>query len=334
MTTQTVNTPTETTGSMWRPLRYDDLPALHALTLAVAAADGHDRVDTLRSLQDGFHDPWSDPEADARIVRLPDGAAVAFARCFAHPEPEHEATAWLWFDVHPEHRGRGLETAALAWLEARAAQRLRGAPAGLKRTLRTGAPDHLAARIDLLRSRGFTPVRYFYRMRRDLRRPIPAVSLPEGFTLRGYAPELSEALFRAHNEAFADHWGHEAETREDWEIFFVGADNFRPDLTVIALDASGEIAAYSFNRVYADDNARTGENAGHIGQVGTRRPWRKKGLASALVCESMRRFREAGFDMATLGVDAENPTGALGIYTRLGFEVAWRFITFEKPAAG
>jgi mycothiol synthase len=34
---------------------------------------------------------------------------------------------------------------------------------------------------------------------------------------------------------------------------------------------------------------------------------------------------------AVLGVDAENPTGALGVYEVTGFEVERRATTFRKP---
>ena len=231
--------------------------------------------------------------------------------------------------MRPALRGRGLEDAALDWLEARAAELAQRAPAGLERLLRCGMPDTVTHKINLVQARGYAPIRHFYRMRRDLRQPIPDLRLPDGLTLRTFAPELSPALHAAHNEAFSDHWGFEAETPEDWELFYVTAENFRPDLTLLALDG-GQIAAYSINRVYAEDNARTGDKAAQIGQLGTRRAWRKRGLASALLCESMRRFREAGFETVTLGVDSENLTGALAIYERLGFTVDKRFITFGK----
>jgi ribosomal protein S18 acetylase RimI-like enzyme len=48
----------------------------------------------------------------------------------------------------------------------------------------------------------------------------------------------------------------------------------------------------------------------------------------------MRAFKAAGLGYAMLGVDTENPTGALRVYTRLGFAQVKRFITFEKSAEG
>ncbi len=36
---------------------------------------------------------------------------------------------------------------------------------------------------------------------------------------------------------------------------------------------------------------------------------------------------------AMLGVDAESPTGALGLYEGLGFEVHMRSIAYHRPAS-
>ena len=47
--------------------------------------------------------------------------------------------------------------------------------------------------------------------------------------------------------------------------------------------------------------------------------WRRRGVASALIVSSFKAFRERGLTDAALGVDSENPNGALGLYEGLGF---------------
>jgi mycothiol synthase len=316
----------------WRPLRYDDLPALHRLLLATAQADGNDRVDTLANLQTQFNDPWSPAEAYSQIALTADGQLAAYVRFFIAPEPKIECVAHLWYEVHPAFRGQGLEEAMLDWAEAHAAERLRAIESTLPRELRCGTPDTLIANLARLEVRGFAPIRYFYRMRRDLHAPIPDLALPADFTLRTFDPAFARALHAAHEESFGDHWGHEPESFEEWKQFGLSSDNFRPEFTLLAFTGE-ELAAYSINRVHTEDNARNATNDGHIGQVGTRRAWRKRGLASALICESMRRFKAAGYDAVTLGVDAANPTGALGLYERLGFVVVKRFVVYSKPVS-
>jgi ribosomal protein S18 acetylase RimI-like enzyme len=324
-------TPPARPGYTWRPAQRADAPVIHQLRLAVDEADHSGGAGTLQDTERLFEDSWVNPETDTLLALTPEGQAAALVCVFLNPQPVEEARAFIWDDVHPAHRGRGLEAFALEWGEARGRQRLRAAPGPLPRVLRTGSPDHLPQRLALVESRGFRPIRYFYRMRRDLSQPIPDHRLPEGLTLRTYGPELSEALREAFNESFADHWSFEPVTEEDWRIFFVERETFRPDLTFVVMDG-GEIAAHSLNRVDPEENARQGLKEGWVGQLGTRRAWRKRGIATALLCASMRAFKAEGLDYATLGVDAENLTGALAIYERLGFVVVKRFIAFAKAA--
>jgi len=179
--------------------------------------------------------------------------------------------------------------------------------------------------------RGFRPMRHFYRMRRDLSEPIPDRPLPERLEWRNYSAEIDERLRLADNEAFLDHWSHEPISANDWQQFIVGRESFRADLTWAVMDGE-EVAAFSLNRFDPEEAEREGYRPGWIGSLGTRRPWRKRGLASALLVKSMRTFKEAGLDSAVLGVDAQNPTGALGLYEGLGFVVVKRTIAYEKQA--
>jgi len=328
--TDQLPTPPDLPGYTWRPARRADAQAIYPLRLAADQADDSGGAGTLQDVERNFEDLWINTETDSLLALTPQGQIVALTLVFMNPQPEEEARAFIWDEVHPEHRGRGLEAFALEWSEARGRQRLREAPDGLPRLLRSGSPDHLPQRIALLASRGFQPVRYFYRMRRDLSQPIPAHPLPEGLALRTYSPELSDALRDAFNESFRDHWSFEPVTEKDWRLFFVERETFRPDLTFVVMDG-GEIAGYSINRVDPEENARQGIKEGWVGQLGTRRAWRKRGIASALLCESMRAFKAEGLDCATLGVDAENLTGALALYERVGFVPVKRFIAFAKP---
>ena len=323
--------PPDIASYTWRPARRANAPAIYQLRLAADKADDGGGAGTLQDTERLFEDSWVNPETDTLLALTPEGQAAALVCVFLNPQPEEEARAFIWDDVHPEHRGRGLETFALAWGEARGRQRLQAAPDHLPRVLRNGSPDHLPQRITLLESRGFKRIRYFYRMRRALWQPIPDHQLPEGLTLRTYSPELRDALREAFNESFSDHWNFEPVTEEDWRIFFIERETFRPDLTFIVMDG-GEIAAHSLNRVDPEENARQGLKEGWVGQLGTRRAWRKRGIASALLCESMRAFKAGGLDYAALGVDAENLTGAVAIYERLGFVPVKRFIAFAKSA--
>ena len=305
--------------SGFRPLTRADLPALLNLLLAANRADGNSTSETLVDLEHEFEDAWSDPAHDAIVLPSPDGALLGFGRVFVNPSPnpDPDSAAYLAYSVDPIARETGLEEALLDWLEARGRERLRGS---LTRRLRIARADHLTDEIDRLQRRGYRPIRYYFRMRRDVAPPLPEAMLPNEITVRTFTPEWSSALWSAHAAAFADHWGYVIETPAEFEEHVLGAGGFRSDLTLLAC-AGPDVVAYSINRVPAEENARTGSPEGVIGLLGTQRPWRGRGLARALIQESLRRFAAAGLQHAALTVDSENTTGALGLYERLGFVV-------------
>jgi mycothiol synthase len=79
------------------------------------------------------------------------------------------------------------------------------------------------------------------------------------------------------------------------------------------------VAGYVLTYVYEADTRATGVQQAHIGQLGVLRPARGRGIASSLIIAALRAGAAAGCDTAGLQVDTENPTGALGLYRRLGF---------------
>ncbi|GAA3250041.1 hypothetical protein GCM10020216_082490 [Nonomuraea helvata] len=56
--------------------------------------------------------------------------------------------------------------------------------------------------------------------------------------------------------------------------------------------------------------------------------WRGKGVASALIGHALAAFKDQGYESTGLGVDAHNPTGAVRVYSRAGFEIARRSTTY------
>jgi len=151
---------------------------------------------------------------------------------------------------------------------------------------------------------------------------VPRGEPPEGVRVAPYTADLAGAVYQAHMDAFADHWGYERRTRDEWEPGTTGSPAFRPDLSFVAVAGDG-IAGY----LLAYDGA---DNAHVVGQVGTLREWRRKGVASALLSASMRAAAAAGKTVSTLGVDADSPTGAVGVYERVGFAVHARFVTYQR----
>lgn len=320
-------------GATWRPLEPGDLGAWVALLEASRIADHGEEVMTEEQARRELDDPHAPLPTNSLALVLEDGTLAATASVYERFSGAEARRAFLFGTTRPDLRGTGIGSAILAWAVARADEVLATQPPELERVVEVFLHERTVESIALHEAAGFAPVRWYMEMRRDLTEPLPDVALPPGIRLEPYRAELSEALRAVHNEAFADHWGSSPLERDVWERDFAGDERLRPDLTVVAYDGD-EIAGYSMNYVAEQDWAVTGVREAWIGQLGVRRPWRRQGLATALLAHSMRAFRDAGLDGAILGVDAANPTGAVGVYERVGFRPAHRSVRLQRPFGG
>lgn len=259
------------------------------------------------------------------------GIPRAYARISRNPGAD-KAHGFGCVDPGWQHRGVG--TALLGWLEERTRQRFAADPAGGDMAhaplLRIGTEQQHAHQARLLERSGYTVVRYFNEMHRPLEAPLPDGVLAAGLELAAMVPELHEAVRLAHNEAFADHWGSEPRDEETW-AFTVSHPQARPDLSAVVLDSgTGRVAGYQLASHDAEAAARRGIREGYTELLGVRREYRGRGIAQALLADAMRRFRAAGLDVASLDVDSENPTGALALYTKMGYRAVNRSMAWDK----
>jgi ribosomal protein S18 acetylase RimI-like enzyme len=131
------------------------------------------------------------------------------------------------------------------------------------------------------------------------------------------------------NEAFRDHWGHSEATEENYRTW-LNNRYFQPHLWQVGW-AGSEIAGNVLNYIDAESNAKYQRQRGWTESICVRRPWRKQGLAKALIARSMRLLQEQGMTEVALGVDTQNPNGALHLYESMGYRVTKELITYEKP---
>lgn len=307
------------TGLTWRPLTRDDVPALSRLMARVEQADAQPYRTSETEVDEAFDGDWKDPVRDSRAGVDADGELRAWMTLDAPPGDVRVIRVYTHGGVDPQWRGRGIGRALVAWATARARQKL--AESGKDGPGRIGAfiEDHRSDALALHAAAGFAPIRYFTDMRRDLSQPLPEIGPLDGIRIVPWSDDLDDAVRLAHNEAFADHWGSEPRTRESWQV---GRAMFAPQWSHVAVDeATGEVAAYTVSGRYEHDWALAGFTSGYTELLGVRRAWRGRGLAPALLTAAMRSFRADGMQYAELDVDTENPSGAHGLYARLGYEV-------------
>ncbi|WP_116948120.1 GNAT family N-acetyltransferase [Jiangella endophytica] len=309
-------------GLTWRPLTPDDVPAWFALCEVVENHDNATERSAESELADRFKGGWREPARDGIAGFDADGNVRAYAWSEFRPVAEGTQAPTLFGAVHPEYRRRGIGRALLAWSEARARQQLAAAPANLPARIRFYVDEAHAEARRLAEAAGFTPIRWYVVMRRDLAAELPAGTVPEGLRIEPYSKDRDEDTRVAHNESFArDHWGSSPIDAEAWALNVVGGEKFRPDWSFTAVDeATGRVAGYLMSGAYDQDWEPQGYTEGWTDLVSVRREHRGRGLAGALLTAAMRVYLAGGMQYAGLDVETDNPTGALGVYTRLGYE--------------
>ena len=314
-------------GIHWRSLTADDAATLTDLAERISARDHPTWSESLDELDEELGHSWVEPARDGVLALDADGRAVAWGLVTSPPDPETVMRVFLSGGVDPAHRGHGIGRRLLAWQHARAQQLLSQSSSTLPAWVMSYAADLAPEHGNLLQRVGFEPARYFTTLECPLGQQAPSVELPDGVTVEPFSAELSEAVRSAKNASFADHWGSQPTSREGWESMQT-LPSFRPELCRIAR-VGDDVVGFVITEINEDDWERQGARSAYIGLVGTVREWRGRGLASALLADVLQAYRAADLDLAVLDVDTENPTGALGVYTRLGFAPTARDVAYR-----
>lgn len=177
----------------------------------------------------------------------------------------------------------------------------------------------------------YVPYRHIFEMVRPNLDNIPAAELPAGLEVRPVRPSDHRVIWRAAREAFKDEPGFRSQTWSDEGLrWFSGSRWWTPELWRIAWDQD-QVAGGVINMIDEEENKTFNRSWGYTAIIFTRKPWRRKGLAGALVAQSLESLNEQGVEQATLAVDTGNPSGALRLYKRMGYEIHSRYSFYRKP---
>jgi len=313
-------------GVTWRPLGQDDLEALFALYERWETEVDQSYRTSRAELEHEMAEPDTDLATDTLVAVDAHGALVAsvWLRIRSRPGLKHRVDVMTTAIDGYGH----LEIEALEWAHEEAQTRLRDANDQLPRVIRGFAETTATSKLARYESFGFEIVRYFVDMARPADANVGAETIPAGVESVAWDDRWARSTFDTEVEAFADHWGVLPPTWEEFQHRLAWPGS-RLDLSFLAI-ADGQVVSYCLNGVYPQDFELRGRSQGWIETLGTLRAWRKQGLASALVNESIRRFATEGLEYAAIGVDAANPTGAFGLYERLGFVEETKSVALMK----
>ncbi len=310
-----------------RPFRLEEAQALSDLYNASYHADGSPFHVSAEEIVMFAQAPSFNIELDSFAIEQ-DGVLIAIS------DIEFSAKtgrAWASGAVHPQHRGQGFGAQLIDLTEKRAFDWAASAlsedqPLQIQRY----CSHRNSAAIQLYEARGYYLVRSFYRMQTELDAPVEAPPLPDGLVLRPFDEARdAQAVYEAHMDTFADHWGSERETFEEWVHYLLKSPESDPTLWLIAV-AGDDIAGICLNSPYGESDPEMA----YTNVLGVRRNWRKHGLGYALLKQSFALFQERGFKRAALGVDASSLTNAVALYERAGMRVQERTLAYRKMLRG
>lgn len=306
-----------------------DYPHIVAVREGSKQADQMERVDTVESIANTYdHLTNCDPYQDMIFAEI-DGQVIGYSRVTWWQEIDGPRIYLTFGQLLPAWRRKGIGRAMLRGNERRLREIAAEHPADVERFLQSWADESERSATALLLSEGYQRIRDAYDMVRPSLDDLPNAPLPAGLEVRPVTAEQYRTIWEADQEAFRDHWGSSPGTEEDYRSW-LDQPNFDPALWRVAWDGD-QVAGQVRSFINHAENAEYKRLRGYTEFISVRRPWRKRGLARALIVQSLQALRERGMTHAALGVDAENTSGALRVYESCGFQVVRRNSVYRKP---
>jgi mycothiol synthase len=288
-----------------RPYRTADDPALAAIRNAVRDTEGD-----VRALR---------PELPLTLVAEMDGAVAGFSWIDWWDEADGTRLYLLAGTVDPAYRRRGVGRVLLAGQERQAAEHWQSHPGLGDALLGTRAGDDRPDLLALSRDAGYTVRFTLVDLACDPAGAPAGPPLPAGVEIRPVRSEHHPLIHAALVACFAgaglgqetygyDEYLDDSQDTSLWQIAWAGDD----------------IAALLIAERLADGTVDTP-------WVAVRPPWRRRGLAAALLGRSLAQLAAEGIPEAHIRTLQENAHDTLTLYGRAGYRVTRRQPRYAKP---
>ncbi|RSM63576.1 GNAT family N-acetyltransferase [Amycolatopsis sp. WAC 01376] len=308
----------------WRPLAREDAKAsadlLNAMETADEIGENYTAEDTLQELID----PYADLER-ASLAAFDGDVMVGYMKIRFKPSADESHRVFLDGGVHPGYRRRGIGGALVdAGVAAAKAVHASHHP-NSKLLVDVNRPERIAGLAELVRSRGFLPVRYFQRMEHVFD-SVAGPAIPDGLSVEPWSERNDEEFREVRNEAYRDYWGAAPMPADLWRNKITN-QTFQPETSFLLRDdATGAAVGMLVTLWWEADTEATGVRDAHFMVVGTLREYRRRGVAGALIGHALRAAADQGYDRASLNVDSADPAGAFGVFEKAGFVPAMRYV--------
>ncbi len=316
-------------GLCLRPYRdTSDCERIYSIIQRNLEFDGVDWFVTLEDVVRFFEHPHNfDPQQDAHFVQV-GSETVGYIEVGWRQESEGRLIYHHEGYLLPEWRRKGIGTAMLKTVEARLRAIAADHSDDVPRVFRVWVEENETGKIALLEGAGYEPARYFFTMVCRSMDELPSAPMPPGLEIRPVTPEHYRPVWDALSDAFRDHWSYTPPAEEHYQRWLKNR-RFQPERWVIAWEGD-QIAGTILNYIDPEENKARRRKRGYTEDIGVRRPWRRRGLARAMLVRSIELLRQEGMSEVSLGVDTKNPSGALRLYESVGFKSERNVMVYEK----
>jgi len=269
-----------------------------------------------------------EPLKDVLIVEIA-GKVVGWAQVMRNEDQFGKGVYSHFVDLLPEWYGEGIRKVMLRHNELRLREIAQAYPQDIPWDFQAKAADSEKDWISVLTSEGYGAFRYSFKMVRPNLENVPNLPLPEGIEVRPVEPEHYQAIISAWNEAIKDMRSQIPMSNEVFQAF-QKLPIFDPSIWQIAWHENA-IVGTVMNYINEQENMEYKRKRGYVEGISVQRPFRGRGIAKALIARSFGVLKDRGMTEAALGVDAENPSGAVSLYKKMGFQTQKRTVSYKKP---
>lgn len=310
-----------------RQATSSDLPEIATLLSEGLSFDGFVFVQTADELAEEFDGTYCSLDHDV-IVAIHESSIIGVGYTIFLPSETKEERCYIFGTTKPEFRGNGVGTAVMQWASEHGESLLRSTNRTIPKYLRSDMSATNTSAGSLFQNFNMSPVRWNDDLIIDL------ANSPEVFTASGYSivpwdSSRDEEARITKNQAFMDHWGSTPTSEEGWEQLVHGS-TARLEHSFFALDSNNNIVGLLLSHRYESDDEVLGKRIGWIDKLATLSEHRGKAIGRSLITHALAAYKRDGLTHAALDVDTENPTGAYGLYTAVGFSTFRGKVTYER----
>ena len=281
---------------------------------------------TATQLKDKLDAPDTIPAEDVFIVESSALQVVAYAEGFLRSRV-NEQFFLTRASILPAFRHQRIGAALLSRLWARGVelslQHSKTTIMGARVTADNQFARLLFAQFDMQQER--TLIEMVCELSTGIRQQV----IPAGIELIKWREHGDVAsVLEAQNQACRDHWNFLPETLDRYQ-HNLASGKYSLDHSMIALE-SGRVVGGAICQTGQEVNILRGENQAYLNNLFVKREARKRGIGTALLVAAMHAAKNAGHASIALNVDAENPTGAVRVYTKVGFKDKIHWVIYHR----